>query len=72
MLTSQLGWDGRATGERLQRRPQPAFGEDGRVDAAGELAQLIQGMVESGRHAVQLCGKVGRCGRLRSAQLQRE
>ena len=37
---------GRAGGERLQRRLEAAVGEDGRVDAAGQLAQLGEARVE--------------------------
>jgi hypothetical protein len=33
----------RARGERLQRRAEPAVAEHGRVDPAGELAQLLDG-----------------------------
>ena len=61
-----------AAGECFQRRPQSAFGEDGRVNAACELAQIIESGVESGRDAVQLPGEIGRRGRLRLAQLQRQ
>ena len=32
----------RAAGDGLERRREPAVGEDGRVDAAGQLAQLLQ------------------------------
>ena len=32
----------RADGERLDRRAEPAIGQHGRVDAAGELAQLLE------------------------------
>ena len=38
----ELDRDGGAAGQRLERRTQAAFGEDRRVDAAGELAQLVQ------------------------------
>ena len=40
--------DGGAASQRPERRAQPAFGEDRRVDAAGDLAQLVQNFVHLG------------------------
>ena len=52
-LRQAVGWhlgdanrNARALAERAQRRPEAALGEHGRVDALGELAQLVQGGVE--------------------------
>ena len=47
----QLDGDGAAAGECVQRRSQPALGEDRRVDAAGKLAQLVQRAGRLGRPA---------------------
>ena len=41
----------RARGERLDRRPQPSIRQDGRMDAAGELAELRQRLGELGLRA---------------------
>ena len=64
--------DGGAARERVQRRPQPAFGQDRRVDSTGELAQIIQGAVQSGCDGVQLSGQTWWHGLLRGAELKRE
>ena len=37
-----------AVGQRLQSRPDPAVGEDRRIDAAGQVAQLAQGLGDAG------------------------
>ena len=50
----ELDRDRRAAGERLERRAQPALGEDRRVDAAGDLAQLVQRAGRLGGQRVQL------------------
>jgi len=39
----QLDRNGAAAGQRLERRAQSAFGQDGRVDAAGQFAQARPG-----------------------------
>jgi hypothetical protein len=38
----ELDRHGRSRGERLERRSQPALAQDRGVDAAGQLAQLVQ------------------------------
>jgi hypothetical protein len=45
-LNIQVDRDGGAARQRAKRRPQPALGQDGRVQATGGLAQLI----ENGTH----------------------
>ena len=67
--------DGGAAGQRPERRAQPALGEDRRVDAAGDLAQLLQHVVHLGDRALQPLGQLagsGRRRRLRLPQLQGE
>ena len=50
----------RAVGERSERRRQPALGEDRRMQAAGELAQLLHRHVElPPRAGDELLGPVG-------------
>ena len=39
---------GAALGQRLERRAEPAVGEDRRVDAAGQVAQLLQRLADAG------------------------
>ncbi|GAA3040486.1 hypothetical protein GCM10010464_00020 [Pseudonocardia yunnanensis] len=46
--------DGAAAGEGLERGGQAAAGEDRRVDAAGELAQLVQSGGRLGGQVVEL------------------
>jgi hypothetical protein len=41
-LHLQLDRDGGAAGQRLERRREAAFGQDGRVDAARQLPQVLQ------------------------------
>ena len=41
-----LDGDGRALGERAERRLEAVLGENGRVDPARELAQLVEGRAE--------------------------
>ena len=68
-----LDGDRQSGGERLERRGEAPVGEDGRMDAAGELAQLV----ESGGELLA-CGLEHRLGRrrvaldLRLGQAQRE
>ena len=52
VLDVELDGHRRAVGERLQRRLQAAVGEDRRMDAARQLAQLRQRGRELGRRAV--------------------
>ncbi|MEV4602127.1 hypothetical protein AB0K15_32630 [Amycolatopsis sp. NPDC049253] len=53
-LHGQLDRDRGAAGESLERRAQAALGEDRRVDAAGEVAQLVQCSDGFGRESLQL------------------
>ena len=73
----QLDRDGGAAGQGLERRAQPALGEDRRVDAAGQLAQLVQRAGQPGGQVAQLGGQLASLGRhrrlhrgLRGARLQ--
>jgi hypothetical protein len=59
----QLHWDRGAPGQGAQGRAEAALGQDGRVDAAGELAQLLQRPVQPGRHLVQLGRELAQLGR---------
>jgi hypothetical protein len=71
----QLDRDRGAAGSHCERRAQAAFGEDRRVDAAGQVSQLVQRTGQAGCQVVQLRGQptdLGRHGRLRSTQLQDE
>ena len=64
-----------AAGKRPQRRTEAAVGQDRRVDAARDLAQLVQRAGHPGDGAVKLRGELGelrRHGRLCPAQLQRQ
>ena len=53
-LDVEVNGDGGAAGERLQRRAQAALGQDGRVQAAGDLAQVLQYVIHPAGQAVQL------------------
>ena len=71
----QLDGDGAAAGECVQRRSQPALGQQHRVDAAGQLAQLVQRAGRLADQRVQLRRQLvglGRHRRLRRAQAQGE
>jgi hypothetical protein len=72
-LEGQVDWDGGAAGQRLQRRAQAAVGKDGRMQAAGDLSQLLQRAGQAGSQTVQplhqLTGPGGR-RRLRGPQFQ--
>ena len=71
----QANRNGAAAGECFERRGQAAFDEDGRVDAAGELAQLVQGAGGLGGQSLELrCQLVslGRHRRFRQLQFQSE
>ena len=65
----------RAVGERPERRGQPALGEDRRVQATGELAQLLHREVElppgAGDELLRPVGVARRAG-LEHAELDRE
>jgi hypothetical protein len=64
--------DGRPAGQRSQRRGQAAFGENRRVDAMGELAQLVARLVRLRGQGVQPRDELAGCGRdgsLRQARL---
>ena len=50
----ELDRERRARGERLERRREPAVGEHGRVDPAGELAQLLEREGELGARALRI------------------
>ena len=54
--------NGRAGGERVQRGLESALGEDGRVDAARELAQLGQARLELDHRPVEQRGRLLRVG----------
>ncbi|HYZ53482.1 MAG TPA: hypothetical protein VE733_08280 [Streptosporangiaceae bacterium] len=72
-LDVQADRDRGAAGQRLQRRAQPALGQDRWMETAGDLAQLLQRAGHLGDRAVQLPRQLtgpGGCGRLRLAQLQ--
>ena len=66
--------DRRAAGQRLQRRLQPALGEHGGMDAAREVAQLLQARLQLRDRAVEQLGDVVVALGLqpRAAQQQRE
>jgi hypothetical protein len=72
-LDIQVNRDRSAAGERLQRRVQAALGEHGRMDAAGVLAQFVEGAGQPGAHPPQIRAQVGQVswhGGLRHPQLQ--
>jgi len=50
----QVDGDGGAAGERLERGPEAALGQDRRVDAAGGLAQVLKRAVGLGDSAGEL------------------
>jgi len=69
----QLDRDRATAGQGPQGRPQAALGQDRRVDAAGELAQLLQRPIHAGGDPVQLGRQLlqpGRDRRLGGAELQ--
>jgi hypothetical protein len=71
----QLDREDRAAGECLERRPEAAFGQDGRVDAARQLAQLLKGAGQAVGDPGQLrpeLGPLGRHGRLGGAEVQHQ
>ncbi len=71
----ELDRDRGPAGQRPQRRPQPAVGQDRRVDAAGDLAQILDGPVEFARDPADLRPELGHPGRhrgLREAKLEAE
>ena len=71
----EIDRDRGTAGEHAQRSAQAALGQDGRVDAAGDLAQLIQRAGGRCGGAVEVRGEVAEPGwhrRPRRAQLQRE
>ena len=73
--TSSATGDRRAARERLERRPEAALGEDRRVDAERDLAQLVlhrrETLGDPRQLAVEL-GQLGRHGGLRGAELEPE
>jgi hypothetical protein len=67
--------DGGAVGQHLEGLVEPAPGEAGRVDAAGELTELVQRTAEPDGHSVQLgrqVAVVGWYGGLDGPQLERQ
>ena len=69
----QADRNGRAAGQCLQRRAQPALGQDRRVQAIGDLAQLVQDAGHLGdraRQAPRQVAGLGRRRRLCGPQLQ--
>ena len=66
--------DRRPRGERVNRRAEARLGEDLRVDAAGELAELGEGGLRLGRGLVEaeLRGRVEVVAEARPCQAQRE
>jgi hypothetical protein len=74
-LPVDLHRDGRARGERLQRGAQAVVGEHGRMDAAGELAQLadrLLGLLARLSDQLRRARRVVLQSRLGHAQDQRE
>ena len=70
----QIHRDWRAAGEHLEGAVQAALGQDRRVDAARDLAHLLQRTGRRSGGAVEVCGEVAELGwrrRARRAQLQR-
>src|SRR6266545_5408145 len=74
-LQGELDRDRRAARERLERRPEPALGEDRRMDPESHLTELVEHAVQS-LHDVRQLGpvlaKLWRHRRLRCAQLECE
>jgi hypothetical protein len=68
----ELDRDGGPPRQRPQRRRQAALGQDRRVDAPGDLAQIIHHPAELVRDPADLrleLGQLGRHRRLREAKL---
>src|SRR5580704_7540201 len=71
----KLDRDRGPAGERPQRRAKPALGQDRRVDAAGNLTQILHHLVQLIGDLVELCLQLGQLGRhhaLGQAKLQAE
>src|SRR6185437_11247321 len=49
--------DRRAPHERVQRRREPPFSKDGRVDTSGVLAQLVERARQAGGNLVEFSGE---------------
>jgi hypothetical protein len=56
----ELDGNGAAASERVQRRGQPGLDQQHRVDATGQLAQLVQCVGRLGHQGVQLCRQSAR------------
>ncbi len=59
----QLDRDGGAAGQGLERRPKPALGQDGWMDAARQLLELGQCLPQPVRDPLQLPAQLGVGGR---------
>ena len=64
--------NGGSAGESLQRRHQPVFGQDRWMDAAGELAQLVDSVGQTDCKGIELMGQFGRHISLCLAELKRQ
>src|SRR5215469_16467816 len=71
-LDVDADWDGGPAGQRSDCRGQAALGQDGRMQAAGNLAQFVEDVVQPGGYPVQLLRYSTGHGRLGGAHVQGE
>jgi hypothetical protein len=64
-VDGQLDRDGRAAGQRLEGGGEAALGQDGRVDAARQLPQLLEGAGQAVGDPAHLGPQLGPLGRHR-------